>query len=150
MNASTPPPTPAGSPPSNQAPEPDAIDAAVANREQLMRSMEQRRAEMFKTVQVQRQEALDSLQHARQMLEQFRPPRSTEPPTSATTTAPAGPRPTRNDSERARLAEALAALCALQGVGGASAAPLREQAAEGVAEAIAEMIRAEIERAVAR
>ena len=130
----------------------DAISAALANRDMIMRSLEERRQQVFKLLETQKQEALDSLARAREMLKAPAPAAGAPAGAWGAQTAPSATLPAAQSREsvRGRLAETLTVLCALQGAGGSAAQGLREQAVSGLVEALSELVAAEVARCLQR
>jgi hypothetical protein len=143
------PPVPSAAP--QGAPAADAIAAALANRETVMRSLEERRAQVFTLLDAQKQEALDALQRARDMLDQARPKNPTA--TGAAASAPSladghlVARKGRNELRR-QLGEALAALCPIPATAGESSERDRDQGALRAAAIIVDLVAEEIERSI--
>lgn len=133
-----------------------AMGAAMANREAVLKSLAERRDEVFKLLEAQREEALKPMLDAKQLLRQAQ--------ASVGLAAHSGSAFKRHDSSnhnepksadsRQRLSRALnkglTVFLALQGAGGSAADAARNQAALEVADILAELIEKELDKLLRR
>jgi hypothetical protein len=129
-----------------------AMGAAMANREAILKSFAERRDQVFKLLDAQREEALKPMLHAKELLQQ------------AHATAGVAGHPGQaaiqhdvNNSCEGKTADSRQHLCrtfsngfmvllALQGAGGGAADAARDQAVSAIVDALVELVEAEVDK----
>lgn len=130
----------------------DAMRVAMSNREAVMKSYAESRDQVLKLLEARREEALKPMLQAKALLRQARasagladvavPALNRKDTASGTEKTPAD---TRQELCRT-LNNAFTVLLALQGAGGAAADSAREQAVAGIADALAVLVEAELNK----
>ena len=129
-----------------------AMGAAIANRNAVLKSFSERRDQIFKVLEAQREEALKPMLHSKELLQQAHE--------SIGLANQHGPALTQHDKNNASKPEpadlrqrlcrtilnALTVLLALQGAGGSAADAAREQAVTAIADLLVELIETEVGR----
>lgn len=130
----------------------NAMGAAMANRDAILKSLAERREQVFKLLETQREEALKPMLRAEELLRQTHesigiPDTSGAPSVKQETTRADQP---VSDDARQRLCtvftNAFTVFLALQGAGGAAADSARKRAAAGITDALADLIEAEVDK----
>lgn len=130
----------------------NAMGAAIANREAILKSLAERREQVFKLLEAQRDEALKPMLQAKELLHQAH--------TSLGKMAHSVPALNHYDSSNAgksmpvdsrqqlshALINGLTLILSLQGAGGAAAEASRDQAVSEITDALIQLIEAELDK----
>jgi len=130
----------------------NAMGMAMANRDAILKSLAERREQVFKLLDAQREEALKPMLRAEELLRQTHKSMGISDTSGA---APVKQESTHDDElapadPRQRLCttltNAFTVLLALQGAGGVAADGARKRAVSGIADALADLVEAEVDR----
>jgi hypothetical protein len=130
----------------------NAMGEAMANRDAILKSLSERREQVFKLLEAQRDEALKPMLRAKELLQQANTSLGlaarSDPTLNHRDSSNVG-KPTPADS-RQRLGRALingqTVLSSLQGAGGAAAEASRNQAVSEITDALIELIEVEVDK----